>query len=246
MKRKKTSEWRLQQCRTNQRRYRKQAVEDMRNLEENVANLTVETARLEGNLHILRSTALMPSAAANMIAEYTEYFRHGLSQRHEARQIDMVRRIVTEDAIVGGFDHGASYVIDQWRKYSTYFHALEIVQTSMEAIDVDFGQLVHCHGYFLCRITRQTFQDVFPHVLNREDLVQRLLGQELKVVFSRQFTVEKESNRIVHILTSADFMNSLMALLQSTEDAIAVMDGALLDSAGQLQGHGDVKTEMDL
>ncbi|KAF0700743.1 Aste57867_8696 [Aphanomyces stellatus] len=232
---KKTSEWRLQQCRTNQRRYRQQAVEGLRQLEEQVASLNMETARLEGNLHILRSTSLMASAGAKILTRYNDMFRHGLSRQNEGPQVLLLESIMDANVVVhGDFTGGVHAIIEQWRRYASCFHTLELVQTHMDVIQLDAAQLVHSSGYALLRISRRTLETIFPHVLHREDLVQRLIGRELKVWFARNYTVDGASGRIVDVAGSVGFMNGLIDLLQSTEDAMDVFSLANIDAWGRL------------
>ncbi|ETV92816.1 hypothetical protein, variant 1 [Aphanomyces invadans] len=240
MSTKKTSEWRLEQCRTNQRRYRRQAQEGMRSLEEQVAMLTVETARLEGNLTILRSTTLLASAGAKLIAHYLDVFRHGLVAHNEATQVHLVRSIVATDAIVTGVQGGADAVLEGWRQYSRAFPAMELVQSHMDVLHLDSSQLVHCFGHIECRISRQTLETIYPHLLQQDqDLACRLLGQVLKtgaqIPVTRQYSIDNDTNQVTEELVIANFMRGLIDLLQSTEDAMRVMAGAKIDMWGKLQ-----------
>ncbi|ETV65321.1 hypothetical protein H257_17922 [Aphanomyces astaci] len=237
---KKTSEWRLEQCRTNQRRYRKQAQEGLRSLEEQVATLNVETARLEGNLTILRSTTLLASAGAKLIAHYLDVFRHGLVAHNETTQVNLVRSIVADDAIVTGVQGGADAVLDGWRQLSHAFPSLELVQSHMDVLHLDTSQLVHCYGHIKCRISQRTLESVYPHVLTNYDaLAARLLGRTLTVPVARQYSIDNDTNQVTEVLVTANFMQGLMELLQSTEDAMHVMSGAKMDLWGKLLLHPD-------
>ncbi|KDO27092.1 hypothetical protein SPRG_07803 [Saprolegnia parasitica CBS 223.65] len=223
---------RQEQCRDSQRRYRAKSVAAATALADRVQELTLETLRLEGRHRALASSIHRPLDHFSSLLIAREYFsvaRFGLS-RNDAVTLDALSRLVHESVVFHGRIGQAAY-FDQWRQYAATFEGFDMACDRMECLGVDDGYVVHCVGHVSLRLTRASLTRVFPHTLRNESLVQRLVQRELQVPLVLRLMLNDHDHRIGALDATLGFTAAMVALLQASDVAAAVMAYARLEDS---------------
>ncbi|KAG7383162.1 hypothetical protein PHYBOEH_010075 [Phytophthora boehmeriae] len=243
------TERRRQQCRTNQARYRQKQTERAKTLEMSVKQLKQEIPLLETQRSRLLSIA-KPSAV-DIADEYFRLFSHGvrdsqhstgmssgpqqwLQDSETQHQLDFLRSSMAADVALGDL-RGVEELVDQWRRYSTFFKELYFERESM--IETS-AQSVLAVATLTVTVSEATFQDVFPHLSDEGQdgraaaLRSRLLGQRLFLPCSVSFEMDETCHSVERIDMSVDFLMPLAHGLGSMEDASFVLAEAYITPDG--------------
>ncbi|OQR95188.1 hypothetical protein ACHHYP_00231 [Achlya hypogyna] len=225
---------RQERSRSSQRRYRAKVADKVKALEDSVRQLTLDNLRLEGRHRMIRSTTAVPrpidSFCCLLLArEYFSVARFGIVPGTTI-VTEALARLVDPDVKVQNIC-GRNAFFQHWRRYSTYFGALEMHCEAMTGVPLDTGHVVHCSGFINLRLTSVSIVRIFPHLLGDKPLVQRLVGQDIRApfVFSLEFT--EDGTRIAAFRGDVGFTVAIMELLRSSSDASTVMAGARIESS---------------
>ncbi|OQR95190.1 hypothetical protein ACHHYP_00232 [Achlya hypogyna] len=173
-----------ERSRASQQRYRAKVADKVKTLEDAVRRLTLDNLRLEGRHRVIRSTSTVPRpvdcfGCLLVAREYFSVARFGIVPGSNIAT-EALERLVDPDVVLQNV-RGRDAFFEHWRRYSSYFGALEMVCETMTGVPLDTGHVVHCPGLVNLRLTRESIVRVFPHLLADEALVQRLVGQEIRV-----------------------------------------------------------------
>ncbi|EQC38767.1 hypothetical protein SDRG_03726 [Saprolegnia diclina VS20] len=225
----KTSAVKLAQARALQRRQRAAVCSYVAHLEASVNELRRATARLEGRreawaiMHPAPERPLDHTASARVGAAYFDICRFGIVTDHD---VTALRPLLAAD----GFDFmgggGVDELFDQWHRYATYFAAFEMTCHHIAVSPAETSDVVLCTSTMRLRLHRRTLECLFPHLLVREDMVQRLVGRELAVPMTLTLYVRHDGCQIQSMHSDLAFASSLAELLGSLEDTVVAMDGA--------------------
>ncbi|OQR96588.1 hypothetical protein THRCLA_21994 [Thraustotheca clavata] len=117
--------------------------------------------------------------------------------------------------------YGIKIVISNWKQYAIW----DIVQVD------DNSLIVKGIGTITLRIGRETIGTLCPQILNDEQLMQRLIGQEI-VLFHNFFILALDM--VTQIDTELNMTVGLTTLLGNMSDVINVMDGVQLKDGATL------------
>lgn len=90
------------------------------------------------------------------------------------------------------------------------------------------------------RFTRSTIEEIFPHVLWNEALVQRLIGMQVEYEVGNTFYFG-DDNKIHRYDTYVDFVAAFVNVLGNVEDTMAMMESALIRQESMI---GDLPEEL--
>ncbi|KAE9022907.1 hypothetical protein PF011_g4234 [Phytophthora fragariae] len=233
-------ERRRRQCRVSQRRYRDKKGSAEYNLKLDVNSLREHVQRLQGMRELLEtklwSTRLAREGAVLKAAEqYYTVFAHGMHnpeaggdrvQKCFDMQVGFVEAFMDQDVEFGD-SRGVSAVINQWHLY-TQFHAnLSVRLLSAEVCGTEDTPIVVAKGVLCVRLNRGSIENMFPHILANEELVQVLLSREIEYptsttyVFNARSQVERQD-------LDVDFIAGINERLGSTYATSRVMQRALI------------------
>ncbi|KAG6943499.1 hypothetical protein JG688_00017575 [Phytophthora aleatoria] len=237
---------RREQCRTNQARYRQKQTQYAKNLEIAAEQLRQEIPMLEMQHSRLISNA-KPTACCVFVVEYFHLFRNGsrchdgissgpevwLQKSEVEQQLVFLRSSMTEDVVLGEL-RGVDALVEQWKRYTSYFDDLQFHLEHMTTLSEDF---IAATASLNVTISESTLQYVFPHLLagGRDTAILRakLLGQRLFLPCRLCFEWDRSSKRIARMENTVDILPSLVQVIGSIEDAAFVLEQALIaqDSA---------------
>ncbi|KAJ8538960.1 hypothetical protein ON010_g12910 [Phytophthora cinnamomi] len=256
------TERRRQQCRNNQARYRDRQRGFVRELEEGVQQLQVEIQRLTVRRHTLCYGAQTKSNVWNVVVEYFRLLRYGFlmpfrgmetsvdsSSESELRDQEYFLRATMADNVAIGELTGVEALIEQWKRYSSYFGSLHLQLKRME--EQPLGAMVATATLSLT-ITEATLRCVFPHLLatgvphaynegidRNSSLYYRLLTQRLECPCTVRFMWDDTTGRVTRLDSTMDLLSPLLRVLSSLEDVSYVLGEALITPSHLI---GEVQT----
>ncbi|RQM22772.1 hypothetical protein B5M09_001487 [Aphanomyces astaci] len=229
----------------NQRRYRAEQLQYETGLDEDVLRLTRDVARLEGRLETLAFTlpknmrTFAPESKA--ASEYFRVFANGYAttagDAAYINQHDFVRGVMRDDMIFMD-SVGSDKVFEQGELYATLFHSVGMKCHYSHVISTYPDVMLEAHATLHLRISRTTMHVLFPHLLDNEPLIQKLLGRVLVMDVLCQFTFD-EDFFVTRFNTVANPVVALMNLLHSIQDTTTALAGLRLKANAELPAKGD-------
>ncbi|KAG3117411.1 hypothetical protein PI124_g15759 [Phytophthora idaei] len=228
-------------------------------LEESVASLREEIAALTISHQVQQELAVSQrrtplGAAARIVDEYCSLFSHGTPVRLAVNEQDasaslvaqatnaqrgFLRAIMTENVRFGEF-LGVELLLDQWERYSLYHAAIKWTMKSLNVVQIcDDGPLVvSITANLRVRYSRRTIEEVFPHLLGDEALVQSLVGLEVTYTCSNHFHFSHDG-KIEWYAPEADFVGALMGVLKDPVLVARVIGHALIKKGHMIGDESD-------
>ncbi|KAG1690095.1 hypothetical protein DVH05_028431 [Phytophthora capsici] len=222
-------------------------------LEECVANLREEIAALTVSHQIQQELAVSQrrtplGAAAHIVNEYCLLFSHGTPVRLSVNENDasvslvahasnaqrgFLNAVMNDNVRFGEFV-GVELLLGQWERYSLYHAAIEWNMTSLSVVQLNDDNQFD-EGSFVISITadlrvrysRRTIEEVFPHLIGDEALVQSLIGLEVTYPSINHFHFNKD-RKIEWYAPEADFVGALMNALNDPMLVARIMGSALI------------------
>jgi hypothetical protein len=165
-------------------------------LHKDVDALRETIARLVALRSISNELAVSPrntvcGSLVKLVREYFTLFRYGV-QLPPARRNMMLADVETSSAsqeifmratmdpeLCFGEFKGIEVVLDQWERYSKYHAFLQFELLDVCVRENNDGHIIETNGQLRTRYSRCTIENVFPHVVGNEPLIQRLIGKEV-------------------------------------------------------------------
>ncbi|OQR88356.1 hypothetical protein THRCLA_10380, partial [Thraustotheca clavata] len=169
----------------------------------------------------------------------TEYFRlfrygyQGSTSTSGTLQFSFLKTVFDHNVNFMG-QVGIKKLLDQWGLYHTLFHSFEMRCPSLQIVQEDQHTMVRAPAIMHLRISRATITTLYPHILQHERIVQKLIGQVLRVPFLVHFRYN-ESGVIDTFNTEVDVISGFVKLLGSTDDAEFVSDGCHFRDDAELE-----------
>ncbi|RHY26660.1 hypothetical protein DYB32_007418, partial [Aphanomyces invadans] len=234
-------EHRRTQSKLNQRRYRAKKVELMGRLQDEVESLKDDVARWEGRAESLK--AVLPRSVRSydperkVASEYFRVFGHGFCTARtdplHAYQRDFLHSIM-DDAMEFNSHKGLDTLLDQWTLYASVFYSVTASWARSSIAMCHPEVVVEGMANFRLRMSRFTIEVLFPHLLNNEPIVQKLVGQVLELPMQCQFTFDVDSAKVKRFCIDSPTVGALMNLLHSAEDTAVAIDGILLNDNAEV------------
>ncbi|ETO80956.1 hypothetical protein F442_04651 [Phytophthora nicotianae P10297] len=234
---------RREQCRNNQARYRARQRESVHELQDCVEQLREEVQNLSVTRHTLCYGVQTKNNIWHVVVEYFRLFRYGylapMSEPNPSNLRDQewfLRSAMSPDIVIGE-QSGVDALIEQWRRYSTYFGNLNFQLKGME--EQPFGALV-ATASFSFTITETSLRHVFPHLLATSGaehtgfgtehtmLWTRLLGRRLDCRCSLRFQWDDSAGRVTQLDWKMDLLTTLLRVLGNLEDVNYLLEKALI------------------
>ncbi|KAE9172977.1 hypothetical protein PF005_g26472 [Phytophthora fragariae] len=237
------TERRREQCKNNQARYRDRQRGFVRELEEGAQQPQQEIRRLTVRRYTLCYGVQTKHNVWNVAVEYFRLLRYGFlmplcgsvadaaSPETEIHEQECFFRAAMADDVGVGELKGVDALIEQWKRYSSYFGSLHLQLNRME--QQPLGDMVAVATLSLT-ITEATLQYVFPHLLavpHYSSLTPRLLNQRLECSCTVRFTWDDSTGRVARLDSTIDLLSPLLRVLGSLEDVSHVVGEALITPA---------------
>ncbi|RLN52767.1 hypothetical protein BBJ28_00012013 [Nothophytophthora sp. Chile5] len=247
-------ERRRYQCRVSQRRYRDKKGSAEYNLRMDVNTLRANVQRLCNVREMLQtkiwsSRLALNSAVVKAAEQYYSVFAHGLRNPEGDNdrlgkcfdlQVSFLKAFMDKGVLFGD-SRGIQCVIDQWRLY-TQFHAdMRLQLLSSEVFGAEDSPIVVVKSVLVVRLNRTTIENMFPHILANEELVQVLMRQEIEYPTSTTYVFNAFS-QVERQDLNVDFLAGISHCLGNTYATSRVMQHALISDCSKL---GQTKTNIE-
>ncbi|EGZ19993.1 hypothetical protein PHYSODRAFT_558555 [Phytophthora sojae] len=174
---------------------------------------------------------------ANVVNEYFSLFKYGVPVAERggvpqeqlllsSRQAGFLNGLMHPNMVFGS-SYGVRELLDQWEKYSLYHAGLKYEVKNLQIMAADPNPVVLAPATLYVRFTRSTIEEIFPHVLWNEALVQRLIGMQVEYEVGNTFYFG-DDNKIHRYDTYVDFVAAFVNVLGNVEDTMAMMESALI------------------
>lgn len=193
---------------------------------------------------LLKSRHSASGSLARLVQEYFAFFHCGMPNavsggrkrgalgyedpgELETRQLAFLRSAMHPDLRFGEVNGGVEALVDQWKRYTSYHASLRVEVKSIEVVGPEDSPIVIVTSHLHVRLSRDTFKNVFPHVADNEELVQRFIGKDVtyKGVNHYQFS---EDGRILVYDSDVGFVDAFHQAGASFEDIALLMNQALI------------------
>ncbi|TMW61333.1 hypothetical protein Poli38472_012524 [Pythium oligandrum] len=161
-------------------------------------------------------------------------------------QLRFLQANVAPSFVMSGLDTPLDVFVDQWRRYTMWFDVYEYALESLHVhfvadgetdrstdlpADTDGGVALQIRANARLGFKRETIENVFPHILWNESLVQQLLGQEVHVGSDVRFCFT-DKGQIYRYDDETYFLEALTPLIRDPRDLALIMGEALVDHTG--------------
>ncbi|KAG7401441.1 hypothetical protein PHYBOEH_001433 [Phytophthora boehmeriae] len=221
--------------------YRSRRKNYVQTLEEQVEQLKKEVDGLSlvgrpHNLQLCRQPA-GGTSFANVVSEYFSLFKYGVPVTENGAAVDFqLPRASSQTAflerlmhpnLVFGQSYGVQELLTQWQKYSLYHTVLKYEVKTLQIMAADPNPVVMAPATLYVRFTRRTIENIFPHLLWNEDLVQRLIGREFAYPVVNIFYFG-DDNKIHRYDTYVDFVEAFVRSLGNIPETLEMLEGAII------------------
>uniref|UniRef100_K3WNP4 BZIP domain-containing protein n=1 Tax=Globisporangium ultimum (strain ATCC 200006 / CBS 805.95 / DAOM BR144) TaxID=431595 RepID=K3WNP4_GLOUD len=156
------------------------------------------------------------------------------------QQADFLRSAMEENVGFGDF-RGIDLLLDQWERYSLYhaslryeFKSLDVIAGSSNDNDNDNGNgdeqvppVIIIRADLHVKFSRETIENVFPHLLDDEELLEKFIGLNVTYPCVNHFYFGT-NGKIMRYNPEVDFMGAFLRTVRSIEGASHVLSHALI------------------
>lgn len=181
----------------------------------------------------------LPGSLVKLVREYFVQFRHGVqlppSRRNMAlvdveictSQQDLFINAMMEPDVGFGDYRGINTIMDQWKRYSQWHALLSLELVSVEISGLESAPIIATKCRLRTRYSRKTIENVFPHIMGNEPLIQRLISKEIMYPCQNLFYFT-EKGRVQRYDVEGSFAEAMVNALGNTEEAALLLDQALI------------------
>ncbi|KUF92333.1 formaldehyde dehydrogenase AdhA [Phytophthora nicotianae] len=142
------------------------------------------------------------------------------------KQRSFLNAMIEPHTTLGG-KPAANRILSVWESYSNFHSSVKLSCDSTELITADNCSSVVVHGTLHLRYSRRTIENVYPHAVAEEDLIQMLIGRQLHVHYRAEMHFNSKG-RLESYAMSPDFVGALMEILRSWRDCERILGRALI------------------
>ena len=135
---------------------------------------------------------------------------------------------------------GTAPVIEQWKRYSIFHSSLFLEFLSFRMDTIANCSVVTTSGVLHMRYSRKTLENLFPHVIAHEDLVQKLIGKELHLKYTDHFYFD-EDGKVGRYELFPDMVGALYELAGNLEDVSLLLGGAMIEDRAMIKQPASVE-----
>jgi len=199
---------------------------------------------LQARLHYLRlicrpftnSIADFVNHCCGITNEYVHLFSHGIVTRTKPnynRQLAYIHTMLQPNMLFCG-RRGTDFFIEQHQSYLKLFRRRSIKSGGMMIVSGEEDMVVKTNCTISLTLSRESLAALYPHVLQDEVLVQRIMGLDLQVPTQLYFYFTN-SGRVFRIDGEFDFIRAWSALISDIDKIEKII------REGQLQSDGIIR-----
>ncbi|KAG1688709.1 hypothetical protein DVH05_003146 [Phytophthora capsici] len=258
VKRSKTNSERGRAFRARRKKYEDELVTIVGSLRQEVADLGfLRSVRAD---NVLRSRNSIDGSLVRLAREYFMLFEHGMPSRRAVGQkrpmlltngdtnsLEMKQKNFLQSAMDQelrfGEASGPDALLDQWKKYSSYHSSINVEVVGVEVSGEEENPIVTVRSDLHCVFSRETFDNVFPHVADNEELVNKFVGREVVYHGVNRFQFSPKDQILIYD-SDVGFVDALVNAGASVSDIALLMQQARIADECRLGDEGNNNREI--
>lgn len=132
---------------------------------------------------------------------------------------------------------GPAALLDQWKRYSSYHASMHVEVVGVEVSGEEDNPMVTVRSDLHVVFSRATFDHVFPHVADNEELVQRFIGREVVYHGVNRFQFSPKGQILIYD-SDVGFVDALAQAGASVSDIALLMQQARIADECRLGEEG--------
>ncbi|KAK1930185.1 hypothetical protein P3T76_014418 [Phytophthora citrophthora] len=252
-KRSKTNSERGRAFRARRKKYEDNLVTIVGSLRQEVADLGfLRSVRAD---NVLRSRNSMGGSLVRLAREYFMLFEHGMPSARAVGQkrpmlltngetdtLEMKQENFLQSAMDPelrfGEARGPDALLDQWKRYSSYHSSINVEVVGVEVSGEEENPMVTVRSDLHCVFSRETFDNVFPHVADNEELVNKFVGREVVYHGVNRFQFSPKGQILIYD-SDVGFVDALVSAGASVSDIALLMQQARIADECRLGDEGN-------
>jgi hypothetical protein len=237
VKRSKTNSERGRSFRARRKKYEDDLVTIVASLRQEVADLGfLRSVRADKVLHSRNS---LNGSLVRLAREYFSLFEFGMSS---ARAVGQKRpALLTDDSLEAqqkafldsamdpelqfGGASGPAALLDQWKRYTSYHSSISVEVVGVEVSGEEDNPMVTVRSDLHVVFSHATFDNVFPHVADNQELVRKFVGREVVYHGVNRFQFSPQGQILVYD-SDVGFVDALVAAGANVSDIALLMQQA--------------------
>ncbi|KAL3659703.1 hypothetical protein V7S43_015377 [Phytophthora oleae] len=252
-KRSKSNSERGRAFRARRKKYEDDLVTIVGSLRQEVADLGfLRSVRAD---NVLRTRNSMGGSLVRLAREYFMLFEHGMPSSRVVGQkrpallangdndtLEMKQEVFLQCAmdpeLQFGEASGPEALLDQWKKYSSYHSSIKVEVVGVEVSGAEENPMVTVRSDLHCVFSRDTFDHVFPHVADNEELVNKFVGREVVYHGVNRFQFSPKGQILIYD-SDVGFVDALVGAGASVSDIALLMQQARIADECRLGDEGN-------
>ncbi|KAG3155365.1 hypothetical protein PI126_g9208 [Phytophthora idaei] len=132
---------------------------------------------------------------------------------------------------------GPESLLDQWKRYTSYHASMIVVVVGVEVSGEEDNPLVTVRSDLHVVFSRDTFDNVFPHVADNEELVNKFVGREVVYHGVNRFLFSSNGQILIYD-SDVGFVDALVQAGASVSDIALLMQQARIADECRLGDSG--------
>jgi len=194
------------------------------NLTLDVQNLKQEVGSLTALRDILRNKVLVQrqspeGSLMQLVKQFYQVFRQGGKiptpggQLNHTKQCQFMHSVMDAEVDVGNGLRGPDVMMQQMVMYATVLRSVCLNMQSFDIVQADDSVVITTHATLHFQIQRETLEQVFPHAMGNEWLVQQLVGKEVEPDMGITFFFNAEG-KCCKYAVDLDFVGAFISIVK--------------------------------
>ncbi|CAI5720728.1 unnamed protein product [Peronospora destructor] len=141
-----------------------------------------------------------------------------------AKQEAFLKSLMDSEMQFGGV-RGPEYLLDQWKRYTSYHSSFHVEVLSIEVSGEENDPIVTGRLYLRVVFSRATFEYVFPHVADNEELMNKFIGREVIYHSTNHFHFSPKGQILIYE-TNVGFVDALVQAGANVSEIALLMQQA--------------------
>ncbi|GMF30140.1 unnamed protein product [Phytophthora fragariaefolia] len=258
-KRSKTNSERGRAFRARRKKYEDDLVGIVSSLRQEVADLGfLRSVRAD---KVLRSRNSMGGSLVRLAREYFALFERGMPsmrgvghkrpalladgaahdgcESFETKQKRFIECAMDPELQFGDVS-GPEALLDQWKRYTSYHASLNVQVVAVEVSGEEDNPMVTVRSDLHVVFSRDTFDNVFPHVADNEELVSKFIGREVIYHGVNRFQFSPQGQILIYD-SDVGFVDALVQAGATVSDIALLMQQAKIADECRLGDEGRVQ-----
>ncbi|CAI5726074.1 unnamed protein product [Hyaloperonospora brassicae] len=167
-----------------------------------------------------------------------------LSRESFARKQQAFLESAMDPDLQFGGASGLDVLLDQWQKYTSYHSRIYVEVVSVQVVGAEDSPIVTVRSKLHVVLSRATFDRIFPHVADNEDLVRKFIGREVVYHGVNHFQFSPQGQISIYD-SDVGFVDAFVHAGASVSDIVLLMQHARIADECRLKDEDEMSSRDD-